>query len=92
MSPAHHMVTCLSYINDSLRIQGEEKLNTTIPKIPTCCLNSILSLGDFLNKLDIKDRGNTKAALPIRTKASNIELTPMDVPGLKIRMKLKLQK
>jgi len=42
--------------------------------------------------LDIKHRGNTKAALPIRTNASNIELTPTDVLGLKIRMKIQLQK
>jgi len=30
MSPAHHMVTCLNNFNEQLRIQGDEKLNTTI--------------------------------------------------------------
>lgn len=50
--------------------------------IVICCLNPILSLSDFLVKLDKKDRGNTKAALPIRTSPRRIELTPIDVPGL----------
>lgn len=48
----------------------------------TCCFNSILSLGDFLVKLDKNDRGKTKAALPTKTRPNRIELTPIDVPGL----------
>lgn len=33
-------------------------------------------------KLDKNDNGNTKAALPTKTRAKSIELTPIDVPGL----------
>lgn len=49
---------------------------------PTCCLKVIFSVGVFLAKLDKKDRGKTKAALPTRTKPISIELTATDVPGL----------
>lgn len=49
---------------------------------PTCCLKLILSSGDFLVKLEMKDRGNTKAALPRTTRPSSMALTPTDVPGL----------
>jgi len=44
-------------------------------------------LRDFLVKLDKKDKGKTNAARPIRISANNIELTPMDVPGLATRKK-----
>lgn len=50
--------------------------------MPTCCFNPILSLWDFLVKLDTKDKGNIKAALPTNTRPRSIELTPIDVPGL----------
>ena len=48
----------------------------------TCCLNEIRSFGDFLVKLDKKDKGKTKAALPARTSPNSTELTATDVPGL----------
>lgn len=50
--------------------------------IRTCCLKVIFSLEVFLAKLDKNDRGNTKAALPNKTRANKIELTATDVPGL----------
>lgn len=51
-------------------------------KSPTCSLKPIFSRLDLHVMLDIKDRGNTKAALPTKARTSNIELTPSDVPGL----------
>ena len=33
--------------------------------------------------MDKKDKGKTKAALPTRTSAKSIELTTIDVPGLR---------
>lgn len=48
----------------------------------TCCLKAILSLAVFFVKLDKNDKGNTKAALPMRIKAINVELTATDFPGL----------
>lgn len=49
----------------------------------TCCFMLIFSSEVFLVKLDMKDNGKTKAALPTRTSTSNIELTPIDFPGLR---------
>lgn len=49
----------------------------------TCCFKWILSCGDFLVKLDKKDKGKTKAALPTMTSAKSIELTFNDFAGLK---------
>jgi hypothetical protein len=46
---------------------------------------SIFSYGNFLVKLDRKDKGKTKAALPTRTNPKSIELTITDVPGLRIK-------
>jgi len=43
------------------------------------------SKGVFFVKLDKKDSGKTKAALPTRTNPSKIELMQMDFPGLQIR-------
>ena len=37
---------------------------------------------EFLVKLDRKDKGKTKAALPTRMSAKSTELTPIGVPGL----------
>lgn len=58
----------------------------SIPENLTCSLNFILSRWDFLAKFDKKDNEKTEAALPTITKPSNIELTPTDVPGLKISL------
>jgi hypothetical protein len=49
---------------------------------------SIFSYGNFLVKLDRKDKGKTKAALPTRTNPKSIELTITDVPGLRIKREL----
>ena len=49
----------------------------------TCCLKLTFSNGEFLVKLDKKDKGKTKAALPTRTNAKSTELTPICVPGLR---------
>jgi len=51
-------------------------------RAPTCWLKVIFSCWDSLVKLDKKESGKTKAALPTKTKPSRIELTPTDVPGL----------
>lgn len=48
----------------------------------TCCLNEIFSYGDFLVKLDKKDKGKTNAALPRSIRPNNTELAATDVPGL----------
>lgn len=48
----------------------------------TCCFKFMCSREDFLVKLDKKDKGKTKAALPTKTNANSIELTPIDLPGL----------
>lgn len=48
----------------------------------TCCLKLIFSFGVFLDKLDKKDKGKTKAALPTKIRPISIELTATDVPGL----------
>lgn len=48
----------------------------------TCCLNRILSSGDFFVKLDRNDSGKIKAALPTKTKPRRIELIASDFPGL----------
>lgn len=48
----------------------------------------IFSYGNFLVKLDKNDKGKTKAALPTRTNPKSIELTIIDVPGLKIKREL----
>ena len=48
----------------------------------TCCLKLIFSFGDFLAKLDRKDKGKTKAALPRRIRPNNTPLVATDVPGL----------
>lgn len=40
-------------------------------------------------KLDKKDKGKTKAALPTRTSAKSTELTPIGVPGLRRKYKKK---
>lgn len=52
---------------------------------PTCWLKEIFSSGDFLVKLERKESGKTKAALPAKTNPSRIELTPIDFPGLQRR-------
>lgn len=52
-------------------------------KTLTCCFMLTFSNEDFLVKLDRKDKGKTKAALPTRTSANSIELTPIDFPGLR---------
>lgn len=41
-----------------------------------------MSFCDFLAKLDKKDKGKTKAALPRSIRPNNTELTATDVPGL----------
>jgi hypothetical protein len=41
------------------------------------------SYGEFFVKLDKKDKGKTKAALPTKISPSRIELTPTDFPGLR---------
>lgn len=38
----------------------------------------------FFVKLDKNDKGKTNAALPMRTKANNTEVTTTDVPGLSL--------
>ena len=48
----------------------------------TCCLKLIFSFGVFLARLDKKESGKTKAALPTKISPSSIELTATDVPGL----------
>lgn len=53
----------------------------------TCCFMLTFSNGEFLVKLDRKDRGKTKAALPTRTSAKSTELTPIGVPGLHRKVK-----
>lgn len=63
------------------RLVQKDKLSGSDGKL-TCCLKPILSFTDLLVKLDKKDSGNTKAALPTITKAISIELTPTDFPGL----------
>jgi len=52
--------------------------------ITICCLQVIFSKGVFFVKLDKKDSGKTKAALPTRTNPSKIELMQMDFPGLSL--------
>jgi hypothetical protein len=39
--------------------------------------------GEFFVKLDKKDKGKTKAALPTKISPSRIALTPTDFPGLR---------
>jgi hypothetical protein len=78
------------YYNLSREIQladGKSNSNENcliIHQILTCCLQVIFSFGAFFVRFDKNDSGNTKAALPIRTNPSKIELIPMDLPGLSL--------
>jgi len=63
------------------------KYDVIMQQLLTCCLNVILSNGDFFVKLDKNDNGKTNAALPTRTNPSKIELMPTDLPGLKMGTK-----
>lgn len=70
----------LQYINFSESIKT---IKARLRIDHTCCLKLILSYGEFFVKLDKKDKGKTKAALPTKISPSRIELTPTDFPGLR---------